>query len=81
MLFILLFRCQIWLKNSGNSSLLNLPLTQLNKKCFLCPDHFELNQFMSSERKRLIPEAVPTYFNNPCIDEEIMLKYFGDNGK
>lgn len=74
-------RCQIWLKNSGNSSLLNLPLTQPSKKCFLCPDHFELSQFMSSERKRLIPEAIPTCFNNPCFDDEIMFKYFVDNVK
>ena len=55
--------------NLGNSHLLNEDLGPLNKKIFLCSNHFSDDQFYSSERKTLLPTAIPTLFGKLALVE------------
>ena len=58
-------RCRVWVQNSRRADLLGKKAQDLCKVFHLCSDHFEEHQFTTSEKKRLIWNAVPTIFDVP----------------
>lgn len=55
-------RCDVWIKASGNSKLLEYDRKQMKNMC-LCEKHFEENAFVNETHHRLIPTAVPKYYD------------------
>lgn len=65
----------MWVKNSGNEKLLQCPSRSLCGKRYLCPNHFEENQFFDKFHRRLRRNAIPTIFSCAPLSEEIMSKF------
>lgn len=68
-------RCKVWVQNCGNSSLLDVETRQLHSKYFVCSEHFKDDQFYSSDRKTLLPNATPTEFLCTPLSDVQMMQY------
>ena len=68
------YRCKRWVINCRRKDLLGASVDYLHRNCRLCDDHFETSQFMNSEKKRLIWNAVPTVFDVPNPPKPIAIK-------
>lgn len=61
---------QAWVDNCGNDQLSSVPLCELHNKMYLCQKHFTDDQFYHN-KKRLLPHAVPTIFDDDANDNGI----------
>lgn len=67
------FRCQKWKINAGNPKLFQYDDKVLKSK-LICDEHFSQSAFVSSQRNRLNPDAVPLdYAGVPSPDEITLL--------
>ncbi|KAK3926554.1 THAP domain-containing protein 5 [Frankliniella fusca] len=59
-------RCKLWIKDSGNTELLNQFSSKLYRRYGICGDHFDSSQYYNPQTiKRLLPNAVPSL--NICL--------------
>ncbi|XP_049808765.1 52 kDa repressor of the inhibitor of the protein kinase [Schistocerca nitens] len=56
-------RSKTWLINSRRQDLVEKDVLYLHNNVKFCAIHFESNQFMSAEKKRLVWNVVPTLFD------------------
>ncbi|KAK3920622.1 52 kDa repressor of the inhibitor of the protein kinase [Frankliniella fusca] len=68
-------RCKTWVQNCGNLSLIQIETEKLHGKYFLCSEHYDDNQFYNSDRKTLLPNAIPTLFECVPLNDELMNKF------
>ncbi len=59
-----MYRCEVWIYNSGLSHLKNIDASILNKNYRLCSLHFENCMFRNEQQNRLKLDAVPTLFES-----------------
>ncbi|XP_067006391.2 uncharacterized protein [Anabrus simplex] len=67
-------RSRKWLINCRRNDLSNKDASYLYHNIKLCSDHFEDNQFMNSQKKKLVWNAVPTIFYVPIKPPRATMK-------
>ncbi|XP_049780960.1 52 kDa repressor of the inhibitor of the protein kinase [Schistocerca cancellata] len=67
-------RSKKWLINGRRQDLLQKDVVYLHNNVKFCALHFESNQFMSAEKKKLVWNAVPTLFDVPNKPQLVMMK-------
>lgn len=61
---------KIWIQKCANLRLLEIATSLLYSKFYLCSDHFNNDCFFDCSTKTLlVPNAVPTIFNNPQLSD------------
>ena len=66
-------RCAKWVQNSRREDHCNKSAKELHT-LRLCSDHFELSRFTTTEKKRLMWDAVPTLFAVPNPPRQLTRK-------
>ncbi|KAL3273597.1 hypothetical protein HHI36_015029 [Cryptolaemus montrouzieri] len=62
-------RCKIWIKRAEKPQFFDLDEYQLRNKV-ICEVHFEDHCFLNSQKKRLLPNAVPSIDGDTCYEIE-----------
>ncbi|KAK3926425.1 Peroxynitrite isomerase THAP4, partial [Frankliniella fusca] len=68
-------RCLKWVQNIGVLHLLDVDSSSLYGEYFVCADHFSDDQFYNYQKRKLLPSAVPTIFNETKISDAAMKKF------
>lgn len=65
-----------WIERSGNESLLNLAPKSLNRRFFMCDEHFDDAQYLiPTKRQRLRRNAVPKINCERVLSSEAVAMY------
>ncbi|KAK3879437.1 hypothetical protein Pcinc_015989 [Petrolisthes cinctipes] len=67
-------RSRRWVQHSRREDLLGRTSESLYRSCVFCAEHFEDSQFMNSDKKKLVWDAVPTKFDVPNLPPQVTSK-------
>ncbi|XP_044758755.1 uncharacterized protein LOC123316638 [Coccinella septempunctata] len=73
-------RCKAWINRAGKPKFFDLDEYQLRNKV-ICEVHFEDSCFLNSERKRLLPQAIPTLDGEFQYEEPNSVAVYTNVGK